>query len=182
MNKILLSTFIAAYAFLAQTAIADVWQSNKLLQNETAIAWDPDIPLDMGKGKYGWFWQYADKQYGYSWFNIDASGKGKFWFQFSNGKKWDGDTFNAVFVLLGENDEVLHTMEWRAGMNSAGISGGAKERETSFPIDKDSEFWGRVKAVKCYYKLINNSDDAAFWDGLIQLVTEVATSSDSQQN
>ncbi len=144
--------------------------------------WTPTLPIVQGPGVFASSWAYEDKQYGYFWLNVSETGKGIAGMLFSNGKKWDGDTFNANVSLCNSEKKAIHNFSWTAGMNSAGISGGAKERATQFEIDKSPEWWASIHYMRVNYMMIDTVDDGAIWKGIIQLVTSADDEAHDHQN
>lgn len=133
-------------------------------------------PIDQGVGIFGYLWTYEDKQYGICWFDVATSGEGSCTIKFSNGKKWDGDNFAAIVELIDNNGVLAHYFAWSAGMNSAGISGGAKEREFKFTIDRDVEWWSKIREMKVTYSRYDKYPDQELWDKGLEVLQKILSS------
>lgn len=154
------------------------WTLNRYLANGQESPWNAKLPIEMGPGKYGWFGVIRDKQFVYFWVETDSEGVGRYCFHFSNGLKFDGDNFRAAFVMLDKAGNPQKLLQWSAGMNGAGISGGAKERTHCSEISGSKIWWASIGSVKMYYGDWQKIDDGAFWDAVASIAETLLGDSD----
>ncbi len=113
--------------------------------------------------------KYDKSQYGSTHFLIDSKGKFHIRTWFSQGKKFDGDSFGFVAVLLNENKERLYVTKFRKGINGRG-TGGTKvvrmEDSTNLPEWAVDD----VKYVYVKFFKYQKRDDAKIWAGIGDLI------------
>lgn len=130
------------------------------------------IPFLQGPRISEFRWAYADKQYGVAQIRIQADGSGELAYMFSNGKKWDGDTFCATVTFLDDNQRPILARSARVGVNSS-YTGSTREVWARFPLNETQAFWRTAAFIKFQYRTCGKYNDGRIWEAWIKNTVDV---------
>ena len=123
--------------------------------------------------RFSFRWRYARGQQGLAWLNVDAAGRGVLTVEFSSAEMIDGDSFGAAAVLVGKDEEPLHTFYARADVRGTTFDGGTDRKRIRLALERPPGWWDGVGAISFHYMKYaehQELDDAEMWEAMRSVV------------
>lgn len=137
-----LTTFVAAVVFSANAASA-----SQLFKYDTSS-------------------QIDSKQFGYTSIAVSDTGKVDISTKFSNGKRYDGDTFTASVSLYDNSDNVVLAIRQIKGINATGGIGSANEATVNVAHQLSPAKAQSITRATVKYGFKDSVDDEEIWKAL----------------